>query len=48
MDFENPPISIDNIYFAGIYRTYPKIRNMATAIESGLEVAKKIKDLKNR
>lgn len=35
--FKNPPISDGNIYFGGIYRIFPKIRNMASAIESGLE-----------
>lgn len=43
MGFINPPISYNDVYFAGIYRIYPKIRNMASAIESGLEVAKRIK-----
>ena len=42
MGFENPPISENGIYFAGIYRMYPKIRNVASAIESGFEVAEKI------
>lgn len=42
LNFENPPISRDGLYFAGIYRIYPKIRNMASAIESGFEVADKI------
>ena len=44
LNFENPPISKDGLYFAGIYRIYPKIRNMASAIESGFEVANKILD----
>jgi len=44
LNFENPPISKDGMYFAGIYRIYPKIRNMASAIESGFEVANKILD----
>lgn len=38
-DFQNPPISDDGLYFAGIYRIFPKIRNMASAIESGFEAA---------
>ena len=44
LNFENPPVSTDGFYFAGIYRIYPKIRNMASAIESGFEVADKILD----
>ena len=40
--FENPPISSNDIYFAGIYRIFPKIRNMSSSIESGLGVAEKI------
>jgi len=40
LDFKNPPIKDGNIYFAGIYRIYPKIRNMASAIESGIEAAR--------
>jgi len=42
MDFVNPPISSDGVYFAGIYRIFPKIRNMASAIESGLEAAERV------
>jgi protoporphyrinogen oxidase len=37
LGFENPPISDGKIFFAGIYRIFPKIRNMASAIESGIE-----------
>jgi protoporphyrinogen oxidase len=40
--FSNPPISYNGIYFAGIYRIYPKIRNMASAMEEGINVAKEI------
>jgi len=39
MDFVNPPLSSKGVYFSGIYRIFPKIRNMASAIESGLEAA---------
>jgi len=42
MGFENPPLNENGIYFAGIYRIYPKIRNLASAIESGVEAAKKV------
>jgi len=43
-DFENPPIKDGNgLYFAGVYKIYPKIRNTASAIEEGLEVAEEIK-----
>lgn len=38
LEFKNPPISDGNIYFAGIYRIFPKIRNINSAIESGFEV----------
>ncbi|MCS7106324.1 MAG: FAD-dependent oxidoreductase, partial [Candidatus Aenigmarchaeota archaeon] len=38
LGFKNPPISKGNVYFAGIYRIFPKIRNMASALESGIEV----------
>lgn len=40
--FLNPPINYDDIYFAGIYRIYPKIRNMASAMEEGKNIAEKI------
>lgn len=40
--FINPPINYDNIYFAGIYRIYPKIRNMASAMEEGINVVNEI------
>jgi len=33
---------VEGLYFAGIQITFPKIRNMNTALESGLETAKKI------
>lgn len=42
LNFKNPPVSTDGIYFAGIYRIYPKIRSMASAIESGFEASDKI------
>ena len=42
LGFSNPPISYDGIYFGGIYRIYPKIRNMASAMEEGINVAKEI------
>ncbi|MEM5883202.1 MAG: FAD-dependent oxidoreductase, partial [Candidatus Aenigmatarchaeota archaeon] len=38
LGFKNPPIREGNVYFAGIYRIFPKIRNMASALESGIEV----------
>ncbi|MCJ7443143.1 MAG: FAD-dependent oxidoreductase [Methanotrichaceae archaeon] len=44
INFENPPVSFKNFYFGGIYRIYPKIRNMASALESGLEVAEKVEN----
>jgi protoporphyrinogen oxidase len=44
MDFVNPPVSSGGIYFAGIYRIFPKIRNMASAIESGLEAAERLEN----
>ncbi len=45
MDYENPPITDGNgFYFAGIYRFFPKIRNVASALESGIEAAEKILD----
>ncbi len=38
---------IKGVYFAGIQLTYPKIRNMNVALESGIKVARKIlKDFK--
>jgi len=33
---------IKGLYFAGIFRIYPRMRNMASAIESGFEAAEKI------
>ena len=42
LGFINPPINYDNIYFAGIYKIYPKIRNMASAMEEGIDVANEI------
>jgi protoporphyrinogen oxidase len=42
LGFINPPISYDGIYFAGIYKIYPKIRNMASAMEEGINVANEI------
>ncbi|MDD1751479.1 MAG: FAD-dependent oxidoreductase [Methanotrichaceae archaeon] len=44
INFENPPVSFSNFYFAGIYRIYPRIRNMASALESGLEVVEKLEN----
>lgn len=40
-NYKNPPMRghLKNVYFAGISRIYPKVRNMASAIESGFEVA---------
>ena len=38
LGFKNPPLSVGDVYFAGIYRIFPKIRNMASSIESGKEV----------
>lgn len=35
---------IDGLYFAGIQITFPRIRNMNTALESGIEAAEKIID----
>ncbi|MFH1473782.1 MAG: FAD-dependent oxidoreductase [Candidatus Aenigmatarchaeota archaeon] len=42
LGFKNPPTSYDGIYFGGIYKTYPKIRNMASAMEEGIKVANEI------
>lgn len=42
LGFINPPINYDNIYFAGIYKIYPKIRNMASAMEEGINIANEI------
>ena len=43
MDYENPLITDGSgFYFAGIYRFFPKIRNIASALESGIEAAEKI------
>ncbi|MEM2974209.1 MAG: FAD-dependent oxidoreductase, partial [Candidatus Micrarchaeia archaeon] len=42
--FINPPMFTDGLYFAGIYRIYPKIRNMSSAMEEGLAVATKIEE----
>lgn len=47
LGFKNPPISEGNVYFAGIYRIFPKIRNMASALESGIEAAKTLLSDKN-
>lgn len=42
-DYENPPITDGNgFYFAGVYRFFPKIRNVASALESGAEAAEKL------
>jgi protoporphyrinogen oxidase len=44
--FNNPGYRtpVKGFYNAGIFVTYPKIRNMNTALESGLKVAKMIKE----
>ncbi len=39
---------VDGLYYAGISVTYPKIRNMNTALESGLKVARLIESKSNR
>jgi protoporphyrinogen oxidase len=44
MGFINPPINYDNIYFAGIYKIYPKIRNMSSAMEEGINIANEIEN----
>jgi len=41
--FLNPPNNYNDVYFAGIYKIYPKIRNMASAMEEGIDVSNKIK-----
>lgn len=38
-DYRTP---VDGLYFSGIQLTYPKIRNMNVALESGIKVAEKI------
>ena len=45
--FNNPPSSCDRIFFGGIYRIYPKIRNMASAMEEGINIAKEIERVAN-
>lgn len=42
LGFTNPPVKYDGIYFGGIYKIYPKIRNMASAMEEGINVANEI------
>ena len=39
LHFKNPPLSDSGIYFAGIFRIFPKIRNVSSALESGFESA---------
>jgi len=41
--FLNPPNNYNDVYFAGIYKIYPKIRNMASAMEEGVKVSNEIK-----
>lgn len=41
--YSNPPIELDdNLYLAGVYRTYPRPRTMDAAFESGIETAQYI------
>jgi protoporphyrinogen oxidase len=47
LGFTNPPIRYDSVYFGGIYKIYPKIRNMASAMEEGMNIAKEIERMKN-
>jgi protoporphyrinogen oxidase len=42
LGFVNPPTRYDSIYFGGIYKIYPKIRNMASAMEEGINIANEI------
>jgi len=42
IDFENPPIKDKKIYFAGIYRIFPKVRDVSSSLESGFEAADEI------
>ncbi len=42
INFKNPPISDNGIYFAGIFRIFPKIRNVSSALESGFEAAEAV------
>jgi protoporphyrinogen oxidase len=42
LGFTNPPTNYDGIYFGGIYKIYPKIRNMASAMEEGVNIANEI------
>jgi protoporphyrinogen oxidase len=42
LGFTNPPTSYDGIYFAGIYKIYPKIRNMASAMAEAISIANEI------
>lgn len=47
LGFLNSPVNYNDVYFAGIYRIYPKIRNMASAMEEGLNVANEIRKRSN-
>ena len=43
--YRNPPprsTSLENVYFAGNYRTFPSIVSTGTALQSGLETAEVI------
>jgi protoporphyrinogen oxidase len=40
--FENPPIKDGKFYFAGIYRIFPKVRDVSVSLESGFETAEEI------
>jgi protoporphyrinogen oxidase len=40
--FKKMPSKCRDVYFAGIATTYPKIRNMNTALISGIEIARKL------
>lgn len=41
-DYVNPPVKADGVYFAGIFRIYPKTRDIASPFESGVEAAEAI------
>lgn len=43
IDYKNPPIrETDNLFFAGIYRAFPKLASTGQAIQTGKEAAMKI------
>lgn len=42
INFKNPPIKYKSIYFAGIYRIFPKVRDVSSSLESGFEAAEEI------